>query len=250
MSQKEDFISQEPAMKALAANEVLTPNMPVNVAAQEAEDQYNIAMIYQTQLATAGVTIDTINLLLTRANALREAEAQWRTTYNSEQADVKNWEEQSPAGYALKKELSAAFRFAYRKDSRLIAKVREIAKGTGDDDMIQDLLEYAVLGQANPAQLQAINFDLTKLDTATTLSATLGTLLSKSIGDKKSQHLLKDVRDRAFTIMKETLGYIRDAGKYVFTDQQDICKLFTSDYLRKHNSSKPTPDIPETSTEA
>ncbi len=93
MSQKEDFISQEPAMKALAANEVQTPNMPVNVAAQEAEDQYNVAIIYQTQLVTAGVTIETINLLLTRANALREAEAQWRTTYNSEQEDVKNWED-------------------------------------------------------------------------------------------------------------------------------------------------------------
>lgn len=38
MSQKEDFISQEPAMKALAADEVKTPNMPVDVAAQEAED--------------------------------------------------------------------------------------------------------------------------------------------------------------------------------------------------------------------
>ena len=241
MSQKEDFISQEPAMKALATNEVQTPNMPVDVATQEAEDQYNIAIIYQTQLATAGVTVENIDLLLTRTNALREAEAQWRTTYNSEQVDVKNWEDQAPAGYALKKDLSAAFRFAYRSDSRILAKVREIGKGTGDDDMIQDLLEYAALGQANPTQLEAINFDLTKLDTATTLSATLSALLSKSAGDKKSQHLLKDVRDRAFTIMKETLDYIRDAGKYVFNDQPDISKLFTSDYLRKKNSSE-TPE--------
>ncbi|MUP15636.1 hypothetical protein [Ancylomarina euxina] len=215
--------------------------MPVNVAAQEAEDQFNIAIIYQTQLATAGVTVDSINLLLTRANALREAEAQWRTTYNSEQVDVKNWEDQAPAGYALKKDLSAAFRFAYRKDSRLLAKVREIGKGTGDDHMIQDLLEYAVLGQSNPTQLEAINFDMTKLDTSTVLSETLSTLLSKSVGDKKSQHLLKDVRDRSFTIMKETLDYIRDAGKYVFNDQLDIRKLFTSDYLRKHQASS-TPE--------
>lgn len=237
MSQKEDFISQEPAMKALAANEVQTPNMPVNVAAQEAEDQYNVAMIYQEQLATAGVAPLAITLLLTQANALREAEAQWRTTYNSEQEDVKNWEDQAPAGYALKKDLSAAFHFAYRKDTRVLSKVREIGKGTGDDDMIQDLLEYAVLGQANPTQLASINFDMAKLDTATTLSETLSTLLAKSIGDKKTQHLLKDVRDRAFTIMKETLDYIRDAGKYVFNDQPDISKLFTSDYKRKHRST-------------
>ena len=236
MSQKEDFISQEPAMNALSANEVKTPNMPIDVAAQEAEDQSNIALIYKNDLATAGVTEETILLLLTRSNALREAEAQWRTNYNSEQKDVRNWEIQAPKGYALKKELSAAFHFAYRNDTRLIAKIREIAKGSGDDDMIQDLLEYAVLGQANPTQLQAINFDFTKLDTATTLSNTLSTLLAKSVGDKKSQHLLKNTRDRSFTIMKETLDYIRDAGKYVFNAQPDKRKLFTSDYKRKHQS--------------
>lgn len=236
MSQKDDFISQEPAMQALAANEVKTPNMPVDVAAQEAEDQSNIATIYKDDLATAGVTAESIALLRTRASALREAEAQWRTTYNSEQEDVKNWEEQSPQGYAMNKDFSAAFRFAYRTDPRQIAKVREIGKGTGDDDMIQDLLEYAVLGQAHPAQLQAINFDMTKLDTASALSITLTDLLSKSVGDKKTQHLLKDIRDRSFTIMKETLDYIRDAGKYVFNEQPDISKLFTSDYKRKHQS--------------
>ena len=245
MSQKEDFISQEPAMKALVPTDVRAPNMPVDVATQEAEEQYNIANIYKVNLTAVGVTEDSINLLLTRSNALREAEAQWRTSYNAEQVDVKNWEEQSPLGYALIKELSAAFSFAYREDSRLIAKIREIRKGSGDDDMIQDLLEYAVLGQANPVQLQAINFDMTKLDTATALSESLSILLAKSIGDKKSQHLLKDVRDRSFTIMKDRLDYIRDAGKYVFAEQPEIKKLFTSDYVRKHSSKTSTTNVPD-----
>ena len=40
MSQREVFISQEAAMKASEANEVIIPSMPVDVATQEAEDQY------------------------------------------------------------------------------------------------------------------------------------------------------------------------------------------------------------------
>lgn len=135
----------------------------------------------------------------------------------------------------------------YRNDSRLLAKTLEIGHGTGDDYIIQDLLEYAVLGQANTAPLLAINFDLTKLDTATTLSGTLSELLAKSVGDKQMQHLLKDVRDRAFTIMKDTLDLIRDAGKYVFMDQPDIKKLLTSSYKRRHRSNQTDkPDAAET----
>lgn len=242
MSQQDDFTSQEPAMNALSANEVKRPNMPVAVAIQEADDQCNIATIYKANLAAVGVSEDTINLLHIRSNALREAEAQWRITYNSNDEDVKNWNEQSPAGFALQKDLSESLHFAYRKDSRSLAKTREINSGSGNDNMIQDLLEYAVLGKSNPGPLEAIHFDMTKLDTAISLSESLSILLSKSIGDKKMQHLLKDVRDRSFTIMKETLDYIRDAGKYVFNDQPAIRKLFTSDYLRKHNRKTSTPD--------
>lgn len=250
MSQKEDFISQEPAMNALEASAVKTPNMPVGVAAQEAEEQHNIALVYQAELLSVGVAESTISLLLTRANALRESEAQWRTTYNSEQEDVKNWELQSPVGYALKKELSAAFHFAYRNDSRILARVREIGKGSGNDDMIQDLLEFSILGKANTEALEAINFELAKLDIAALLSETLSALLAKSVGDKKMQHLLKDVRDRSFTIMKETLDYIRAAGKYAFNSQPDIKKLFTSDYLRKHNNVSSTSEVYDTSDSA
>jgi hypothetical protein len=68
------------------------------------------------------------------------------------------------------------------------------------------------------------------------MSATLADLLAKCTGEKKAQHELKDIRDRAFTIMKQTLDEIRDCGKYVFADNPDIKKMFTSDYLRKHRS--------------
>lgn len=235
MSQNDDFISQEAAMNALSPNEVRRPNMPVAVASQEAENQFFIANKYKVELAAVGLSEDTISLLLTRSNALRVAEAQWRTAYNSGGEDVRNWKKQSLIGHALKKDLSKSFNFAYRKSPRLLVKKREIGSGNGNDNMIQDLLEYATLGKANTAQLEAIKFDLTKLDTAIVLSDSLSNILSRSVGDKKMQHLLKDVRDRSFTIMKETLDYVRDAGKYAFKDQPDIRRLFTSDYLRKHN---------------
>ncbi|WP_010134424.1 hypothetical protein [Ochrovirga pacifica] len=237
MSQKDDYNKELPAMEALASNQVKSPNMPVEIATQEAEDQYQVALKYQEQLATAGMTTEVLDTLKSRANALREAEAQWRIIYNSQQANIKNWNEQEPVGIALQKELKNVFRYAFRNDAVTLAKVREIANGKGDKDMIQDLLEYAVLGNSNPDPLTAVNFDLTKLDTATSLSETLSQLLAKATTDKQAQHKYKNTRDRAYTIMKQTLDQVRDCGKFVFIDQPTIKKMFASAYARKHRDN-------------
>lgn len=240
MTQKESFISQEPAMMALEANQVKTPNMAVDIAAQEAEDQAGVATTYKDKLAEAGLTDETITLLKTRSSALREAEAQWRISFNAHVENIALWDAQSVEGFALKDSLSAAFRFAYRKEEYVLAKVKEIGKGTGNEDMIQDLLEYSVLGKANTSPLEAINFDLTQLDTAAEMSNTLSLLHAKSVLQRQQQHQLKNVRDRAFTIMKETLDLVRDCGKYVFNDEPEIKKLFASAHLRKLRMKKST----------
>ena len=45
-------------------------------------------------------------------------------------------------------------------------RVRVIADGTGDADMIQDLSDISVFGKANPKELHKIKLDMTRLDQA------------------------------------------------------------------------------------
>jgi len=245
MSQIDDYNNELPRMQALAAKDVQVPTIPIDVAAQEAEDLYIIATKYREQLTAIGITDEKITRLHTEVGALREAQSRWKATYNTQQGDIKSWDEQSPEGYALQRELNQSFRYAYRKDKRIMGRVREIADGSGDDDMIQDLNDYAVLGKENPTQLTAINFDATKLDRSAELSDTLGTLLAQANGDKKAEHELKDLRDRAYTLLKEDVTELRDAGKYAFADQPDIAKLFTSEYSRRHRTKKDEPTVEE-----
>ncbi|MBN1111361.1 MAG: hypothetical protein JXA53_00410, partial [Bacteroidales bacterium] len=242
MSQIDDYNAVLAIILAIPANQVKFSNIPIVKAIQEAENLAITAKKYEPQLTSVGLQATSITQLTVRANALKEAQSRWQANYNSGQGPIKQWDELSPQGYALQRKLNQAFRYAFRNEPRILGRVKEIADGSGDDDMIQDLNDYAVLGKANPALLEKANFNLAELDNAALLSENLSDLLAQANGTKDSEHNFKDIRDRAFTHLKELVDEIRACGKYVFADQPEIKKLFASTYLRKHRS-QPEPQV-------
>jgi len=236
MSQIEDYNSQLASMQALAADEVLYPTIPVDHAIQEAENLYPLILKYKDKFLAVGFSEETLNLLQPRTGALRESQSRWIVNYNAQQGAIKVWDVRSPIAFELQRNLKLIFRYAYRDESRLLGRVKEIAKGNGNHDLIQDLNDYATLGKANPEPLQKINTDLTILDESANMASELADVLALANGDRNDQHVLKNLRDRTYTLLKETVDEIRDCGKFVFADEPDIKKLFTSDYYRKRNA--------------
>jgi hypothetical protein len=100
--------------------------------------------------------------------------------------------------------------------------------------MIQDLSDMAVLGGANPEPLQAIDFDMKKLDIAAETSTTMSDLLAKANGARMSGNMHKALRDKAYTFMKEAVDEIRLNGKYVFWRNEERKKRYVSRYLQYH----------------
>lgn len=98
--------------------------------------------------------------------------------------------------------------------------------------MIQDLNDYAVLGKDYPEKLSIINFDMSLLELAATMSDEMGDLLGRANGDRKSKRPLKTIRDKAYAYMKEAVDEIRACGKYSFFDNKDRLKGYRSEYLR------------------
>jgi len=94
--------------------------------------------------------------------------------------------------------------------------VAEIADGNSNSDMIQDLNDMAVLGKNNVAPLQALGFDLNKLNVAAETSNAMAELPAAANGDKSLQSETKMIRDKAFFYLKQRVDEIRAAGKYVF----------------------------------
>lgn len=234
MSNKEDLESCKTAIEDIPQNEVKTPTMPVDIYLQEAEDLYHWAGDDQAKLATVGITIEQITEIPVRAGACREAQSLWIKESRSQD----EWNEKAPIAYALRDELLHNFRYAFRNKSSLISRVNEIDEGTGHDDMVQDLNDLAVLGQKNTSELEAIGFDLTKLDTAATLSDEMADLLAITNGNKTGGTDSKFLRDQAYTYLKSLVDEIREAGKFLFWKDERRLKGYASNYWRKQNASK------------
>jgi hypothetical protein len=233
MANIDDYNARLSEILAIPDEETREPELPVDVALQEAENLHHWSLDDADALAVVGITTDMINDLPVRAGACREAQSIWNKDYRSQQEAQKQWAEQAPKAYAFRNDLLASLRFAYRKDDTLLSRVSAITDGSGHADMIQDLNDIAVLGRENPEPLTAIGFDLTQLDLAAQRADELADLLAEANGDKADPNESKIIRDKAYTHLKELVDEIREAGKYVFRNNKNRLKGYSSDYWRK-----------------
>lgn len=238
MANIDDYNAKLDVIQSIPDEQVQTPTIPVDVALQEAEDLHHWSSDDAAELAAVGITTDMIDDLPVRAGACREAQSIWNKDYRSQQEAQKEWAEQAPKAYAFRNDLLASLRFAYRKDDALLSRISAITDGSGHADMIQNLNDIAVLGRENPDPLTAIGFDLAQLELAATRADELANLLAEANGDKADPNESKVIRDKAYTYMKELVDDIREAGKYVFRNNKNRLKGYSSDYWKKQNRNK------------
>ena len=244
MANIDDYNARIAAIMAITDDNAPEPIMPVDVFLQEAENLYQWSLMDVVALATIGITSEMINELPVRAGACREAQSRWFKDRNSQLEAQREWSVQSAISYALRDELLHAFRYAYRNDPALLARVSEIAEGNTHPDMVQDLNDLSVLGKNNPAPFQAIGFDLGKLDVAAATSDAMANVLAMANGDKASQSETKKIRDKAFAYLKESVDQVREAGKYLFWKNENRYKGYVSKYWPDANRDKtPKPTV-------
>ena len=96
-----------------------------------------------------------------------------------------------------------------------------IREGASHTDMVQDLIELAVLGEKYPDPLTQISFDLSNLEAARSLSHTMSELLAASNGAAGDSSATKVTRDKAYSLLADKDGIIREYGRYVFWKDED-----------------------------
>ena len=234
MSNKTDFQTCLTAIQAIPVEQVKEPNMPVDNFVQEADNLYLWLQPDLAVLAAKGITQLKIDELPVRAGALREAQSLWIRESRSQ--DV--WNKQSPAAYELRDDLIADLRYAFRNEPSLLARVDEIDTGDGHEDMIQDLNDLSVLGEAHTELLSAIGVDLSKLEIAANLSDVMGQLLAEVNETRTGGNDAKYLRDQAYTYLKQLVDEIRECGKYAFRKDEKRVQGYYSSYWRKKNSTK------------
>ncbi|MEW7277471.1 hypothetical protein ABW636_02615 [Aquimarina sp. 2201CG1-2-11] len=227
---KENYDAKLAVLEALPLAIVKPPKTPIDAYLQEAEDQYVWALEDKATLKSKGLDWDLVADLPQRAGAARHAQSVWIAERYGQEEATKTWKEQSPIAYEFRNDLLADLRFAYRKRADLTARVREIAGGESDADMIQDLSDISALGKANPEELALTNFDMKLLDQAADRSGELAELLAQVNGSKLDNSKAKEMRDRAYTHLKEAMNEIRETGKYAFRKNPERYKGYVAKY--------------------
>jgi hypothetical protein len=231
---KEDYEKKLDEIKAIREDQVKTPNnIPVDVYIQEANNLYQWCRNDKEILTALGLNWELVTDLPARIGALMEAESRWNEQRFSGKEAVKKWQEESPIAYDLRDDILQCFRYAFRKDDELLRKLARFPRSKAHADMIQDLNNLAGIGKANPMLLEKINFDMTLLDRADKTSKRIAGILAAANCERGEGSDGKNIRDRAYTHLKEAVDEIYECGQFAFRKDEERRRGYRSNYMYK-----------------
>jgi len=236
MNMNEDYNVQIESIKKITDDQIKMPGkIPIGVYIQEADYLYTWCQDDKEKLMEKGLNWTIVEDMRSRCGALREAESIWNRVKFSRSQEEITWFNEATSGHDLKSELLHHFRYAFRKDSSLVLKVREISYSHTHAGMIQGLSDLYVLGINNRDLLRKINFDFNKLGLAAKKAEELNSMYAAADNGGKYRCEIKKIRDQAYTHLKDAVDYIRVYGRYVFFGNPDRLKGYRSDYRRMLN---------------
>ena len=224
-------------LNSLPIEENGKPVIPVAIVIQEASDLYHTCIQDKEELISAKLDWSLVDDLLTRTGAVQKSQSKWAAKFKNYEACHEEWKMVAPMAYKFRNELVHAFRHALHHIPVEYAKVKKINEGSSHADMIQDLSDLAELGMNHIAELEAIGFDLSKLDEAKAMAIRLTKLLGEVNGSYKETSPLLELRNKAYIHLKEAVDEIRRVGQYVFWKNEKKVRAYSSSYLRKRNKA-------------
>lgn len=237
-------------IQLITRDHIKYPTMPMDTYVGEAQYLYKWCFDDKEKLVQAGLDWTLVEDLPVRCLAASEAQSNWHNVRFGREEAQQQWMLRSPAGYDLRDELLHVMRYAYRDMPDLSVRVASVAEGASDADMIQDLNDLAVIGRETPEPLTAVGFDIARLDDAAAMSRELGELRADASVDKEADREKKQLRDQAYTHLKEAVDTIRECGQFVFWKNADRAKGYASAYLRQNRKRAESKAASDTATEA
>ncbi len=248
MSAKEHYKTKIPVLTAIALEDIKHPHhVPVGIYIQEAQGLYAWVQEDKGTLVTNGFNWEWVEDLPVRIGALAGAEAQWQKRKDSRQEDMDTWVKASKGAYELRDKLYQVSKFAARNHPNLLRRLKGIAKSQTNAGMIQDLQNISVFGNESPEIFEAIGFDVEEFETASITCSKVAKLYAAAESAKKDTTRVREMRDRAYTHLKEAVDEIRAYGRFVFRGNKERLVGYRSNHIRKtkaRRSTKP-PAVPE-----
>ncbi|RUT77861.1 hypothetical protein [Ancylomarina longa] len=235
MTELEAYQETLPEINVVQKEDIKYCNMPLEIFIHEAKGLHKRATIDFTVLSSIGLAQEKLDKLSTLTGALVTAQLNWEQETTERQDAIKTWKDNASDMLELHNDLLENMKFAYRNEPELMDILKGIKEGDTNADAVMDLDRLGTLGKAHPEHLQAINFDLTLCDKATTESVRMGDLLASVNGTMYVDDDKKVIRNKAFTLVKELVDEIREYGKFAFRKDEEHARLYASKYNRHRN---------------
>ena len=234
MGKEEDYENKLEVLKAIAEGKVRKPhNIPVAVYIQEADKLYHWVQEDREALIRAGISWDMVEDMPVRIGVLIVAEANFqarRQPWGGSQRELNN---RYAEAVDLKKSVLGSFRYAFQEHPALMKTVGEISMGRSRAALVQALNDLSVLGKGNLSLLGAIHFDVALLERAAGLSVELSKLVAAAVVERMRPNEAADIRNRAYTHLKEAVDAVRDCGRFVFSGNKERRKGYISEYVHR-----------------
>ncbi len=239
MTNLECYEAELPSIHALAKERIEQPSIPMDAYLIEGEGVRAALKKHQHLYVARGYKLKMSALLERQIGATREAQSRLIVFRNKDEAAQTEWAENSTIAFNLRNKLLKEMKFACRKNTKKLQTLKEISKGASIGDMLLDLATLSTLGKEIIPELEAIVFDMTLLTEAANLSNELGLTMKEAEQDRSTNSEIKEIRDRAFTLLNQTIVEIRDWADFTFDHGSAELEMYSSKYRRaKYNKTK------------
>jgi len=228
------YLMKLDTLMSIPADKVLHPGPePVHVFLQEACNLYIASLDDMEFLLTGGLRREFIEDLPARISALREAEGLWMASQTTE-ADVKQFRADKIAEARLFRErLLRTLRFVHGDNQILMRLYSAARRDKSSAALVQSLYDLAAAGrELMPGKPDSI-ITPGLLDEAVEKAAALAKILAGGATEKLAGSRELNIRNRAYTHLREAVDEIRRHGQFVFHENPVMKKRYSSDYMRK-----------------
>jgi hypothetical protein len=223
-------------IKSIPDERILLPaSMPVRVYLQEAENLYSWCQADKEKLAANGLNWSLVEDMPARIDTLREAQARWAASDIRENEIEKQWFEKSTAAREFRKCLVRSIKFMFRDNPSVISMISRLGEGESSAALIQSLRNISVFGREQIEFPDAVNFNMTALDTAGELSRELASLLGAVNSVRASYSSSLKLRNQAYTYLREAVTELKKHADFIFWRDPARLNGYSSGYIRKRN---------------
>lgn len=204
--------------------------MKYDIYTQEAQDLNVWLQPDKETLIKRGCNAVFIEELPIRIEVLRQADAD---LVQAEKTALSLWKESSMEGFKLVGDMHSDFTQAFQGNKDLLGQVKTLNEKKGDADaiMVQNLREYGALGKGYVNLLNAIGFEISKLDYGIELSKSLEVKLAQANAEiENSPHAI--FCKQAYLHLKEAVAKIRSTGKFINKNNRERSRGYASAFLR------------------